>query len=224
MGHSGREHLETLRVRWHGHSCFEVASDEISVITDPHDGKSLGIQAPKARADVVLVSHEHFDHSAVRVVAKPEARIVRSLDPIEIGGLRVRGVETFHDANAGESRGGNIAFVFSLGGVTFCHLGDVGHVLTPDQARAIGPVDVLFIPVGGVFTIDAEAAWDVIRMLGPCITVPMHYRVGGLSLSINDISPFLAGADPDAVVKVGNAVEFTKADLEDEPLVWIFTL
>jgi L-ascorbate metabolism protein UlaG (beta-lactamase superfamily) len=91
--------------------------------------------------------------------------------------------------------------------------------------EAIGPVDVLFVPVGGVFTIDAPAAWGVIGLLSPKIVVPMHYRVGGLSLSINDISPFLEGADPDCVMKVGNVVEFSETDLEeDEQLVWIFAM
>ncbi len=216
--------MEPVRVRWHGHSCFEVSTDELTVVTDPHDGKSLGIQPPKVRADVVLVSHDHFDHAATRVVAKPEARVVTRPDHVRVGNLKVRGVETFHDVNQGQSRGGNIAFKFILEEVRFCHLGDLGHVLDAGQAKAIGDVDVLFVPVGGVFTIDAEGAWQVVEMLRPGVVVPMHYRVGGLSLSINDISQFLAMADPDCIVKVGNVVEFSKEELDDETLVWIFTL
>jgi L-ascorbate metabolism protein UlaG (beta-lactamase superfamily) len=216
--------LDTLRVRWHGHSCFEVATDDITVVTDPHDGKSLGIRAPIVRADVVLVSHDHFDHAAVRVVDKPGADVITTPASRTIDGLTVRGVETYHDVNEGESRGGNIAFVFTLGEVTFCHLGDLGHVLTPEQVEAIGPVDVLFIPVGGVFTIDGTSAWDVIKLLKPKIIVPMHYRVGGLSLSIQDISTFLDRADPDCIIKVGNVIEFSAQDMEDEALIWIFAL
>ncbi len=216
--------MEPIRVRWHGHSCFEVASDEVTVVTDPHDGKSIGIRPPKVRGDIVLVSHDHFDHAAVKVVAKPESRIITTPEHRKFGDLKVRGVQTFHDVSEGQSRGGNIAFVFILEECKFCHLGDLGHVLTPKQAKAIGRVDVLFVPVGGVFTIDAAAAWEVIGMLEPAIIVPMHYRVGGLSLSINDISPFLEGADPDCVIKVGNSVEFSKADLDDETLVWILAL
>lgn len=215
--------MEPIRVRWHGHSCFEVATDHVTVVTDPHDGKSLGIEAPKVRGDVVLVSHDHFDHSATKVVAKPESQIITDPEHRRVGELKVRGVPTFHDASEGRSRGGNIAFVFILEGVKFCHLGDLGHLLTAEQAKAIGRVDVLFVPVGGVFTIDAQGAWEVVGTLSPGIVVPMHYRVGGLSLSINDISPFLDRADPDCVIKVGNSVEFSKADLDDEQLVWIFT-
>ena len=216
--------MEPLRLRWHGHSCFEVSDDIVTVVTDPHDGKSLGIRPPRVRGDVVLVSHDHFDHAAVKVVSKPETRVITEPSPIRMGGLKIRGVETFHDVSEGQSRGGNIAFKFILEDVSFCHLGDLGHVLTPKQTKAIGTVDILFIPVGGVFTIDAAAAWEVIERVKPAIIVPMHYRVGGLSLSINDISPFLEGADPDCVIKVGNVVEFSKADLDDEQLVWIFAL
>ena len=217
--------MGNIRVRWHGHSCFEVASDEVTVVTDPHDGKSIGIRPPKVRADVVLVSHDHFDHAAVRVVERPgSSRILVDPTTDAMNGLKVRGVVTYHDTSEGESRGGNIAFVFELEGVTFCHLGDLGHLLTPAQVERIGPVDVLFVPVGGVFTIDAKGAWEVVGLLRPDIVVPMHYRVGGLSLSINDITPFLEGADPDCVIKVGNEIEFSKADLEDEQLVWIFAL
>lgn len=217
--------MDTLRVRWHGHSCFEVSTDQVTVVTDPHDGKSIGIRRPKVRADVVLVSHDHFDHSAVKVVDKGgSTTVVREPGDQEVGGVSIRGVPTYHDSSEGVSRGGNIAFVFKVGGVTFCHLGDLGHLPTEGQLEAIGPVDVLFVPVGGVFTIDAAAAWRVVGMLSPEITVPMHYRMGGLSLSINDITPFLEGADPDTVVKVGNEVEFTAADLEGEPIVWIFAL
>ena len=215
--------MEPIRVRWHGHSCFEVTTDEVTLVTDPHDGKSLGIQPPKVRGDVVLVSHDHFDHAATKVVTKPESRIITTPDHVRVGNLKIRGVPTFHDMNEGQSRGGNIAFIFILEEVKFCHLGDLGHLLTPEQAKAIGRVDVLFVPVGGVFTIDAVGAWDVVGMLDPGVVVPMHYRVGGLSLSINDISSFLEMADPDCVVKVGNSVEFSKADLDEEQLVWIFT-
>ena len=90
--------VEPIRVRWHGHSCFEVATDEVTVVTDPHDGKSLGIQQPKVRGDVVLVSHDHFDHAATRVVAKPESRTITAPDHVKVGNLKIRGV-CFYNLN-----------------------------------------------------------------------------------------------------------------------------
>ena len=217
--------METIRLRWHGHSCFEVSTEGLTVVTDPHDGRSLGIGPPKVRADVVLVSHDHFDHTAVRVVEKPGQTVVlRETGGLPEGAFTARGVRTFHDAQRGVSRGANTAFVFELEGVTFCHLGDLGHELTPEQCAEIGRVDVLFVPIGGVFTIDAPAAWRIVKAVKPRVAVPMHYRTGGLSLSINNLQPFLDQVErPDAIVRVGNEVEFAAADLEeDELLVWIF--
>ena len=216
--------MDTLRLRWHGHSCFEVATEDLVVVTDPHDGKSLGIPAPKVKADVVLVSHDHFDHTASRVVEKPGSTVVlRESGRTPDGRFSARAVPTFHDAIRGESRGRNTAFVFELGGVRFCHLGDLGHELGEDVVRDIGPVDVLFVPIGGVFTIDAPAAWRVVRAVHPKVAVPMHYRVGGLSLSINNLQPFLSVIeDPDCIVRVGSEVEFSAADLDEELLVWVF--
>jgi L-ascorbate metabolism protein UlaG (beta-lactamase superfamily) len=216
--------LETLRLRWHGHSCFEIATDELTVVTDPHDGRSLGIVPPKVHADVVLVSHDHFDHTAVRVVEKQGATVVlRDTGGLPDGKFTARAVRTFHDSQHGESRGANTAFVFEVEGVRFCHLGDLGHELTPEQLQEIGPVDVLFVPIGGVFTIDAPAAWRTAKAVRPKVVVPMHYRTGGLSLSINNLQPLLdAVEDKDSIVRVGNEVEFSAADLEDELLVWVF--
>ncbi len=215
--------MESLRLRWHGHSCFEVATDEIVVVTDPHDGKSIGIPPPKVRADVVLVSHDHFDHAAARTVEKPGSTVVLRETGTGPGGFSAHGVPTFHDQNGGQSRGRNTAFVFTLGGVTFCHLGDLGHELGPEQLQQIGRVDVLFVPIGGVFTMDAPAAWRTVKAVGPRVAVPMHYRVGGLSLSINNLQPFLdIVEDPEAIVRVGSEVEFSGADLDEGLLVWVF--
>ncbi|MHC4780595.1 MAG: MBL fold metallo-hydrolase, partial [Planctomycetota bacterium] len=94
--------MEPIRVRWHGHSCFEVATDEVTVVTDPHDGKSLGIRPPKVRGDVVLVSHDHFDHAATKIVMKPESRVLTTPEHFMVNGLKVRGVETFHDMAEGQ--------------------------------------------------------------------------------------------------------------------------
>lgn len=182
------------KVRWHGHACFEVSSAGITVVTDPHDGSSLGLPAPKASADAVLISHDHFDHAnGSRLVSKPDAVVVKGPGVHEVKGVEVKGVASFHDDSEGSKRGPNTIYVFELDGIRFCHLGDLGHPLTPSQVAEVGKVDVLFVPVGGVFTVDADAAWRVVEQLKPRLVVPMHFKVPGLKLGIAGVEPFLKG-------------------------------
>lgn len=124
----------------------------------------------------------------------------------------------------GAKRGDNILFKFTLGGINFCHLGDLGHVLDGDLLKQIGNVDILFVPVGNVFTIGPKEAWEVIHTIKPAVAIPMHYRVGGLSLSIKPVEPFLDFVDEDSIVRVGNEIDFESEDLPGEFEVWVFTL
>lgn len=115
-------------------------------------------------------------------------------------------------------------FKFTLGGVNFCHLGDLGHVLDERALQQLGDIDILFVPVGNVFTIGPNHAWEVIHAIKPNVVIPMHYRVGGLSLSIKPVDPFLEVADEDRIVRVGNEMDFEKEDLPEKLEIWVFTL
>ncbi len=210
-----------MKIVWHGHSCFEI-QDGLTVVTDPHDGKSIGIKPPTVKADVLLVSHDHFDHNCVRIV-KGEPQIVRESGETVIGDLQIRGIPTFHDAEGGLKRGKNIVFCFEMDGIRFCHCGDLGHVLDAEQAAAIGAVDVLFIPVGGVFTIDSKDAQRVIATLQPAVVIPMHYRIGGLSISIENLDAFLEEIPEEDVLGVGNEIDFGKEDLPQKTEYWVFS-
>jgi L-ascorbate metabolism protein UlaG (beta-lactamase superfamily) len=139
-------------------------------------------------------------------------------------GVNISGVESYHDEDKGAKRGENIIFKFEMDGIKFCHLGDLGEPLSAQQVQDIGDVDVLFCPVGGTFTVDAEGAWKVINEIKPKVIIPMHYRVGGLSLSIAPLDGFLAQVKGQEVVKVGNEVEFTKDDITAEQEIWVFSL
>jgi L-ascorbate metabolism protein UlaG (beta-lactamase superfamily) len=108
--------------------------------------------------------------------------------------------------------------------IRFCHLGDLGHLLTDRQVQEIGQVDVLFVPVGGVFTIDGAQAQELVRRMSPRVAIPMHFRVGGLSLSIHNADEFLSGLPEDRVVRVGNEVEFEKEELPESTEYWVFSL
>jgi len=211
-----------LRIRWHGHSCFEI-TNEITVVTDPHDGESIGIHAPDVLGDIILVSHDHYDHNSVESVEKEESIVVRDGRIKTVLGVKIRGVASFHDESARRKRGENIIYEFTMDNISFCHLGDLGHELDEGAVHQIGDVDVLFIPIGGNFTIDAEKAWNVINDIKPNIVIPMHYKFGGLSLPIAEIDPFLAKNNFD-VLHVGNEINIEREDMPENPEIWVFTL
>lgn len=212
-----------INLRWHGHSCFEL-TDDITVVTDPHDGSSIGIQPPGVRADVVLVTHDHYDHNKVKAVQKDDTTVVRDGDRT-VQDIQISSFSAYHDRKEGTKRGSITIFRFVMDDITFCHLGDLGHPVDDELAGQIGEVDVLFVPVGGVFTVDGDGALQVCKTINPQVVVPMHYKVGGLSLPIERIDGFLDAARPSYVIRhVANEIEVEKSDLPAEPEIWVFTL
>jgi L-ascorbate metabolism protein UlaG (beta-lactamase superfamily) len=215
---------KSMKIRWHGHACFEVANGE-TVVTDPHDGKSIGLPTPRVKADIVLVSHNHSDHNSVRTVKGSSSRVYEKPGKFTDGRLEFNGIQSFHDDVGGQKRGTVVIFKWAAEGIRLCHLGDLGCLLSERELAEIGEVDILFVPVGDVFTLDAARAWQVIRELNPLVAVPMHYRVGGLSFSIKTLDPFLSEARGKAdVVNVGNEIEFERADLPEKLTAWVFSL
>lgn len=210
-------------MRWHGHSCFEIAGS-VNVVTDPHDGASIGLPPPRAKADLVLISHNHFDHNCVSAVSREDSsKIAEAVMTVEKG-VRVEGITADHDAEGGRKRGKITIFKFELDGVSFCHLGDLGHSLDDTIVDRIGPVDVLFVPVGGTFTIGPHEAKQVVNALAPKVAVPMHYRVPGLSISLLPVQRFLEEVKGSRVVQVGNEMEFVSDDLpEGGTEIWVFS-
>jgi L-ascorbate metabolism protein UlaG (beta-lactamase superfamily) len=213
-----------LRIRWHGHACFEMEGS-VTVVTDPHDGKSLGIAAPHAKADLVLVSHDHFDHNCISVVSGPDASVIRKPVMTVERGVRVEGITAYHDTSGGSKRGQIVIFKFELDGITFCHLGDLGHKLDEATVEKISPVDILFVPVGDVFTVGPADAKSVIESISPQVAIPMHYRMPGLALSIQPVQNFLKLCDQSSIVKVGSEVDFSEDDLPEKGTeIWVFSL
>lgn len=212
-----------MKIRWHGHACFEI-SDGKTIVTDPHDGKSIGIAPPVVKADIVMVSHDHFDHNCTRIVKGENIKVVNGSGSKKIGDVQVTGMPSYHDEVKGEKRGENIIFKFVLDDISFCHLGDLGHIPDDETLEKIGKVDVLFVPVGGTFTIDGGKAWSVVQKIRPKVAVPMHYRIGGLSLSIQPPELFLKKAKDININKVGNEIDFEKEDLSDDMEIWFFSL
>lgn len=211
-----------LQIRWHGHSCFEITNDT-TIVTDPHDGRSIGIPAPSVTGDIILVSHNHHDHNSVKSVEKDGSKVIMDERKRTIGNVQISGIPAFHDTVHGERRGKTILYKFTCDDVTFCHLGDLGHELDENTVQQIGKVDILFTPVGGTYTIDAEQAWRVIDSLKPRIAIPMHYRIEGLSMPIAGVESFLE-KNHYKILKVGNEIDIEKDELPKEPEVWVFTL
>ncbi|MAG59595.1 lactamase [Candidatus Woesebacteria bacterium] len=168
-----------MEIVWLGHSSFRIKGKEVSVVTDPYDSGMIGIKFPKTEADIVTVSHEHKDHSKVDAVSGTP-KVLSSPGEYEIKGVSVFGISTFHDDKQGAQRGTNTIFVIKIDNVVVCHLGDLGHKLSGEQIGEIGAVDVVLVPVGGVYTLDSSRASEVVSSLEPKVVIPMHYQVDGL--------------------------------------------
>ncbi len=210
-----------MKIAWHGHSCFEV-HDGLVVVMDPHDGKSIGIKPPVVKADICLISHDHFDHNCSRIVHGDPA-VVREAGERVVKDLKVSGMTTFHDEEEGAKRGRNIVFRFEMDDISFVHLGDLGQELTDKEIASLGRVDVLFIPVGGVFTIDYAAARRLVDRIRPKVAIPMHFHYGGLSITISPVEPFLEGISEENVLRVGNEIEFARDELPLQTEFWVFS-
>ncbi len=166
-----------MKIKWFGMSAFSItAAGGVRIITDPYVTSGTFTYDPvNEMADVVTVSHQHTDHNHLAsvlgdpvVISEPSTQVVK--------GIAIRGVPSHHDNQGGAVRGNNTIFCFQVDGLRLCHLGDLGHLLTPAQIAEIGDVDVLLLPVGGHFTIDPGVAGEVRDSLAPRITIPMHYR------------------------------------------------
>ena len=206
-------------LRWHGHACFELRSD-FTLVVDPHDGRSLGLSPPSASADLVLVSHDHFDHNQSRNVRGLRARVIDTAGRHQFQECKIQGIPAFHDEEQGAKRGEVVLFRFTMGGIDFLHAADLGH-FPAEQLDAMQGCDLLFLPVGGVFTIDSAMAWRVAQAVAPRVVVPMHYRYGSLTLAIDEVQPFL-DASPWPVIDLGSEMELEQEDLPTQPEVWRF--
>ncbi len=199
-----------------GHSCFLLEeSTGTTVITDPYSS-DIGITLPPVTADVVTVSHAHYDHDNVKAVAG-NPLVINKPGMYDVKGVQIFGLNTYHDELNGAKRGSNVIFNIRMDGVNICHLGDVGHGPSPMMIEAIGPVDILLIPVGGTYTIDAEVAKEYVDRLMPNVIIPMHFKTDDVELDIEGVDSFLDYFDEDdiEIVKEGK-VEFDRSDFDDD--------
>ncbi|MET1128851.1 MAG: MBL fold metallo-hydrolase [Thermoproteota archaeon] len=180
-------------VKWHGHACVELRSSSgFTVVFDPHDGVSLGIRRPSAAADLVLISHDHFDHNAAHVVAKEGAAVLKMFfGERSVGEVKVKGIRSYHDKSRGAQRGLNAIYVVEVDGKRVAHLGDLGDIPGEDVLEELRGLDLLVTPVGGRYTIGPEEAWRIVEAVEPLNVMPIHYRIEGLRLPIEPVDRFL---------------------------------
>lgn len=171
-----------MDITYLGLSSFKIHTKSVNIVTDPFDPAVVGLKYPKTEAEIVTVSHHHRDHDYVENF--PEAFIIDGPGEYQVKGVDVLGIPTFHDVTNGAERGKNTVYEFRLDGMTIVHAGDLGHKLTDSQAESFSDVDVLLIPVGGYYSLDAATANAVITQLEPKIVIPMHYQLPGLKSEI----------------------------------------
>jgi len=200
-------------VTWLGHSCFFLKSNEgLSLLLDPFHESEVGYAMPPTRADIVIISHDHLDHNNVDA-AGSGAEVIYGPGEYFCRGMEILGIKSYHDAQRGKLLGINTIFCFALDCIRVCHLGDLGHPLSRAQVKNIGAVDLLFLPVGGRYTIDAVGANKVMSQLHPAVTLPMHFQTPALSFELDPVDDFLKGKSP---VKLQERLILAKEDLSDE--------
>jgi len=207
-----------MDISWLGHSCFRIRGSHAITITDPYS-PSLGYSLGKTTARIVTVSHQHPGHSYVQGIGG-EPKLVTAPGEYEIGGILIIGIATFHDEVRGKNRGRNTVYLIEVDEVSVCHLGDLGHVLTAEQVEELSNVDVLLVPVGGVSTINAPIAAEVVRQLEPKVVVPMHYKTPVLTWELEPVDRFLKEI---GVEKVNSQpkLSFTKSSLPASTQVFL---
>jgi len=171
-----------MRIRWFGHSSFLLTSEAgTRVLIDPYY-KFFGYRMPvPVESDIVVVTHDHGDHNKINA-ASGDYLLVNEAKEYSCGDVSISGIKTFHDKVNGKKRGPNIIFRFKMDGLTICHCGDLGHLLTAEQVKEIGQVDILIVPVGGRMTLDGAEAAQVMRQLKATVGIPMHYSTKALGL------------------------------------------
>lgn len=168
-----------MDITWLGHSCFRMKGKEVTLITDPFQ-EEIGYSWVSQTANIVTVSHSHVGHNnAAGVDGGP--KVISRPGEYEVSGVFIVGVPGFHDSEQGANRGRNISYLIDMEEIRFCHLGDIGYVPSARQAEELSRLDLLFLPVGGVSTIDSKAAAEIVRLLNPRVVVPMHYRTEAVS-------------------------------------------
>lgn len=184
-----------MQIIWKGQAFFQIISQptknsQIRIIIDPF-AESLGLKTPTLEGDILLITHDHYDHNQKKIV-QGEPFLIEGPGEYEIKGIFIQGIPAFHDNSQGRERGEITIYTIESEDIVICHLGDFGQKeLTAEQLEKIGKVDILMIPVGGIYTISSREALKVISQIEPQIVIPMHYQIPKLKLKLEELDKFL---------------------------------
>ncbi|AWR98800.1 MBL fold metallo-hydrolase [Metallosphaera hakonensis] len=174
-------------IRLFGHSMISI---DDKIVIDPHDGGSIGLPRPSlGKADLVLITHDHFDHNAFQILESKDVRVslTNSLTYLD---YRIESLQANHDRNGGKSRGKTSIYIIRKGSLSFTHMGDIGEFPKESLLKSL-TADFLALPVGGIITIDHKEAHEIVKELKPSVIIPLHYWVKGHLMPIDPPDPFL---------------------------------
>jgi len=211
-----------MDIIWYGHSFFEIgvkspdaSNQKIKVVIDPFD-KKVGLTPKTVSADILLISHSHYDHANKKVV-KGNFYTIEEAGEYEVKKIRIKGVNSFHDDKSGAKRGLNVFYIIQAEDMKICHLGDFGQSqLLVEQKKELIDIDILMLPVGGVFTISGSEAARLVFEIEPKVVIPMHYRIPGLKVAINDEKEFLSRIEIEP--KIVDKLKIKKSDLPKDKI------
>jgi len=207
-----------MNIQYYGQSCFKITTkpagrgqEDVTIFIDPFD-KSIGLRPPQGNADLVLVSHHHHDHDNVAAL-KGEPAVIDIPGEYSVKGINIIGVKSYHDDKNGAERGTNTIFLIETEEMRLGHLGDLGSDLDEKQLEKINGLDILMVPIGGKYTIDGKMAVDIIKKIEPKVIIPMHYKMAGSTVEIDDEKKFCAEIGNCPREKVAK-INLKKKDLE----------
>jgi len=212
-----------MEIKYLGHSSFLIKTKTTKIVTDPFDPEMVGIKFPKTEADIVTVSHQHKDHNNTKAVQSPDSNlqplIIDMPGEFEKMGVRIFGFQSFHDKTGGSERGENILYKFEAEGISVLHCGDLGLIPEESFLELIGEVDILMVPVGGVYTIDSDEAVSLVKKIEPKIVIPMHYGSDKLA-PVSDFTKKFGLDNPVALPKL----VYKKEEVEQEMKVVVLEI